>query len=103
MTIDEEVYKEAQRRNINISDAAELGIRQRLNMEEIKEDMEKRAKKYSKKAQELLEIIEPEDLAKCKEAVSRDPEFSRGWQRILKDKYGVELSRTEIIKVFGKH
>ncbi len=101
VTIDQDVYKKAQARNINISDAAEQGIRSRLNMEQVKEEVKKETKRYSRQIKDLLEIISDEDLAKIREAITRNVEFSKGWQRILKDKYGVTVSRTEIIKVFG--
>lgn len=96
-TVDVEVYEEARRKGINLSEAAELGLRSVIRMEDVRE----KAKKYSVAMQKLLREITDEDMRKCQEAIKRDTQFSIGWRRIFKNKYECDVTREEINKVFG--
>jgi len=95
-TIDYEVYDEARRQGINLSEAAEFGIRSMIAMEDVRE----KAGSYSPEMQKLLGEITPEDIRKCQESVKRDILFAKGWKRAFEKNYGVEVTQKEIIKVF---
>ena len=98
ITLDPDVQREAVERRINISEAAEQGIRRAIGMDEIEEKKET----LSPKMKEALEMMTDSEKEKAFECVGRDTKFARGWKRRIKIATGINVSEEEIIKVFGK-
>ena len=96
-TVCNEVYEAARTQGINMSQAAEDGIRSRLSMAEIEEHKDE----LSTKMQEALELMTDSERAKCMEALSRNLSFASGWKRRIKNTTGIIVGEQEIIKVFG--
>lgn len=97
VTIDVQVYQAARMRGINLSDAAEQGIRSAICMDKIEE----KAKACSPAMEKALSLMTASDKARAPIVLSECPGKASAWKRRIKNLTNMDVSEDEILKVFG--
>ena len=94
-TVDVKIYEAARRRGINMSDAAEQGMRSALDMR----DVEKKAEGMSDAFKRAWELLSDEDRRQCVSAMQRNPNYAHGQKKKIKNLTGVDVSEDELKKL----
>ena len=97
-SIEIEIYEEARRKGINLSEAAEMGIAQAVQMA-IPDKIKKQTP--IEKAQDAFEE-RPEFKSRFITALKEDTSFAKGWKNIILNETGIKLSQEETIQLFLK-
>ncbi|GAG88477.1 unnamed protein product [marine sediment metagenome] len=96
-TVDDEAYKKARGKHINISEAAEFGIRSALKMD----DADAKAEKMDTRIKDGIACMSDRQITKCYADIAKSHLEAKRWVRIIKYISGKTLSEAEIVKVFG--
>ena len=97
LTIEHDVYEQARKKHINISAAAEFGIRSALNMKEIDD----KVKDMNDRVKSAIISLSDDRISRCRADLKHSKSFANKWIKIIENISGEKLSRDEIIEVFG--
>lgn len=95
-TVDDKVYTLGKAKGLNLSEAAEFGLRSALKMCEI----QKKAGKMDTRIKDALACLSQNQIDRCFSDLRKDPKKAEKWVRIIKNVSDEEMSREEIVKVF---